>query len=218
MLLLAAAQARAPDRSRIVGRAEGFGARLWFVGPYSVRDALRLPGLVSLARLPLALAFPWTMGRPVLAVSLLMVAGATDILDGWIARRLHAETPTGAVLDAVMDKVFVLVVVAVLLLGGSLTWIETLLLGMRDLGELALVTLLSRRHRLGVRTPRRSNALGKVATVLQFATLIVVLFRAPYRGLWALATGVCGAVAAGSYWLREVRGAGASGPPGPGDL
>jgi CDP-diacylglycerol--glycerol-3-phosphate 3-phosphatidyltransferase len=36
-----------------------------------------------------------------------VVAGLTDFVDGWLARRLHAETIWGAILDPIADKVLV---------------------------------------------------------------------------------------------------------------
>ena len=39
--------------------------------------------------------------------SLYVLCGLSDILDGWLARRLHAETEAGAILDSVADIVFV---------------------------------------------------------------------------------------------------------------
>jgi cardiolipin synthase len=75
-----------------------------------------LPNLLSLLRIALlpawlALAF-FERGRalqdlpvhrlPVLA--LMLVIGATDVLDGFIARRFHLTSNFGATLDAVADK------------------------------------------------------------------------------------------------------------------
>jgi len=171
---------------------------------YSLRDATRLPSLISLARLPLALAFPWVASKPVLAIGLLAAAALSDILDGQVARRCHQVTATGAALDALMDKVFVLAVVLSLLLGGSLTVLEALLLGTRDIAELPLAIRVARGHRIH-RVARSSNPFGKLATVLQFMTLVAILLGTPHRGFWVLATGACGVLAAASYWVREER-------------
>jgi CDP-diacylglycerol--glycerol-3-phosphate 3-phosphatidyltransferase len=47
-----------------------------------------------------------------------VVAGLTDFVDGWLARRLHAETIWGAILDPIADKVLVCgVVLGLLALG-----------------------------------------------------------------------------------------------------
>jgi CDP-diacylglycerol--glycerol-3-phosphate 3-phosphatidyltransferase len=47
-----------------------------------------------------------------------VVAGLTDFVDGWVARRLHAETIWGAILDPIADKVLVCGVVLGLLAMG----------------------------------------------------------------------------------------------------
>ena len=39
--------------------------------------------------------------------SLYVLCGLSDILDGWLARRLHAESKTGAIWDSVSDIIFV---------------------------------------------------------------------------------------------------------------
>src|SRR5579862_6468238 len=80
-----------------------------------VRDALLAPGLLSLARFPLALAFPLVWPRPALVAGVVALAAVTDVLDGYVARKLHQQTVTGALLDPLMDKTFVLGVAATLI-------------------------------------------------------------------------------------------------------
>lgn len=174
---------------------------------YSLHDALRPPGLVSLLRFPLALVFPLTLGHPVWAVTLLVLASATDIADGWIARHFHLETPTGAVLDGLMDKAFVITVVITLVASGSLGVGEAMMLATRDLGEVPLLIYLAVAHQIEPRTKRASNAAGKLATVLQMATIGAIVLELPHRTAWVLATAGIGAVAAAWYWVRELRDA-----------
>jgi len=163
-----------------------------------------VPNLVSLTRLPLAALFPFTLEHPVWAIALLVAAGATDVFDGWYARRFHQETPTGAWLDAVMDKAFVLTVVVTLIAASLVSPDEALLLATRDLGELPLLLywLAVRRAR---RRERSANQLGKLATLAQFAAVAALIAGAPHRGAWIAGTAACGAVAAISYFLREWR-------------
>jgi phosphatidylglycerophosphate synthase len=172
---------------------------------YSLHDALRPPGLVSLLRLPLALAFPFVVHDPAWAIALLLVSSATDIVDGWLARHFHQETATGAVLDGLMDKAFVLTVVITLVATRALTVLEALLLATRDLGEVPLLIHSSIARRLAPRPHRVSNVAGKLATVLQVATIAAVIVEAPHRLAWVLVTAACGAVAATWYWVRELR-------------
>ena len=48
------------------------------------------------------------------ALAVFAVASATDLLDGWIARRFNLETRLGAAMDSVADKALVMVALAVL--------------------------------------------------------------------------------------------------------
>lgn len=173
-------------------------------GAYRAGDVLRVPGLLSLCRLPLAVLFPFALGRPAWALGVLAGAAATDVLDGWTARRLHQETATGAVLDGVMDKLFVGVVLVTLVIAGSLTWLDVALLGSRELLEALLVgvVLLFRPRRLGEH--RAASVLGKLATVLQFATVTLVVVRGPYVPVALGVTAGCGALAAIAYARREL--------------
>jgi phosphatidylglycerophosphate synthase len=82
------------------------------------RDVWSLPSALSLARLPLAAVFPLAANE-IVAVTLLVAAAATDVLDGWCARRLGRVTFTGTLLDPLMDKLFVVGVVTSLTLGAA---------------------------------------------------------------------------------------------------
>ena len=171
--------------------------------PYRARDLVRVPGLLSLCRLPLAIVFPYCVGRPGLALVVLAAAAASDVLDGWYARRFHEETRTGALLDGVMDKVFVLTVLGTLVATRSITIVQVMLLGTRELGELVLIAtaLVLRPRPLG--SHRSASFLGKLATVLQFATVVLVIVHAPYLGVAVAVTAACGALAAAAYWRSE---------------
>jgi hypothetical protein len=50
---------------------------------------------------------------------------------------------------------------------------------------------------------RDASSLGKVATMLQLATVILVILRVGPRAAGVWATGVCGVMAALGYWRRE---------------
>jgi phosphatidylglycerophosphate synthase len=56
------------------------------------------------------------------------------MLDGYFARRLNQATPTGAVVDGVLDKLFAAVVVGALLAQGQRSAFAALLLATRELG------------------------------------------------------------------------------------
>jgi CDP-diacylglycerol--glycerol-3-phosphate 3-phosphatidyltransferase len=71
-----------------------------------------LPNILTAARLPAIFlitvwtywAGPWASA----ALALFILAALTDIFDGWIARKLNAVTDFGRLMDALVDKVFIL--------------------------------------------------------------------------------------------------------------
>jgi Phosphatidylglycerophosphate synthase len=72
-----------------------------------VSDETHLPNVISELRIAgsIGLLFCDVKGWPFW--SLYVLCGLSDILDGWLARRLHAESKTGAILDSVSDIIFV---------------------------------------------------------------------------------------------------------------
>jgi cardiolipin synthase len=177
---------------------------------YRAGDLVRVPGLLSLCRLPLAVAFPFTTGRVWWAIAVLAAAGVSDVLDGWYARRFKQQTLMGAVLDAVMDKVFVLTVLVTLVLTHGLSVVQVLVMSAREIGQLPLLVRSWFRPRDVPRGARAANLLGKLATVAQFVAVVAVLLGAPRLELFVYATGALGAAAAIVYWRREVAPAGAA--------
>lgn len=72
------------------------------------RGVWTIPNLISLARLlcvPVFLWLLWAEDRPVAAAALLAVLGATDWVDGYIARHFDQGSEVGKVLDPVADRV-----------------------------------------------------------------------------------------------------------------
>jgi len=177
------------------------------MGRYRARDLFLPPSLMSLARLPLAFAFVLCLGHPWVALGVLAAAGATDIADGWWARRHGQVTATGAVVDPITDKLFVATVVGALVFSERLSMGSLVLLATREIGEAPLVAwwaLSRKRRRARVEQPM-ANVPGKLATVLQFATIAHALFRGRHVDVLLVATALAGALAAVSYWIRDLR-------------
>lgn len=176
-------------------------------GRYRARDLWLAPNLVSLLRVPLALVFPWVSREPRWALTVLITAAVTDLVDGFLARRLERCTALGAVLDGAMDKLFAAVVAGVLLWQGQLSLSEAGLLFVRELMELPLVLwwALDPVRRSGKLNRPEANWLGKVATVIQFCSLAAIFGSSSLRTVLIAITGSCGALAAAVYWSRELQ-------------
>lgn len=174
---------------------------------YRAADLGRAPNLLSLARIPLALLFPFASRSVPASLLVLGLAGLTDVLDGWLARRLRAETAIGAVIDPVADKIFALTVMVTLLVEQRLPGWGIPALMLREILEAPLLAwVLIRRHRL--REPvgeTRANVPGKVATVAQFAAVIAAIalpaWLTPALVVTAAAAGAAGVL----YWVRELK-------------
>jgi cardiolipin synthase (CMP-forming) len=177
------------------------------MGHYSARHILLVPNLVSLTRLPLAALFVAFVDTPWFALAVLLSAGATDMIDGWYARRFSQVTATGAVIDGITDKAFMATVVVSLILTDRLGVFGALLLATRELGELPLVlwwTLHQSKRRARAEKPR-ANAVGKLCTSIQFVAVSAALFEVTWLAPVLALSGLLGGVAAAYYWRRETR-------------
>jgi CDP-diacylglycerol--glycerol-3-phosphate 3-phosphatidyltransferase len=137
-----------------------------------------LPNLISLSRLVLAAAFVHYAQHPVIAVTILCVAGISDWLDGFAAKKLGQQTPLGVVLDPLCDRVFVVTALVTLVVVHDVPLWQLALLLARDIVNSLGVAILGivRRDRFGKLHPRLS---GKVVTSLQFWCVVHILLGLP---------------------------------------
>jgi cardiolipin synthase len=106
------------------------------------------------------------------ALALCFVAGVTDALDGWLARRLGVESAFGMALDPIADKVMqVSVFVAMGLERLVPIWLVLLVFG-RDLLILVMAAVLLITGRRGDFPP---SLWGKISTIIQIGTAVIIL-------------------------------------------
>jgi cardiolipin synthase len=134
---------------------------------------LNAPNVVSLSRLVLAVLF-FAIGNTHVRVALLITAAFTDALDGWLARRRNVFSRSGALIDAIADRVFVFAAVCTLYADGSLTLGQTLILVSRDIMT-AIGFIVARIIPWLRRAVFKARLPGKAVTVLQFVTLAIAL-------------------------------------------
>ena len=165
-----------------------------------------LPNLLSISRLALAAAFLFT-DRLDARIVLVMVAGATDYLDGWVARQFGPVTRLGAMLDAVGDRFFVFFVICVFLFEGRMTTAEYFLMISRDImtavGFVVARGFMPSLH--GVVFKARYP--GKVVTVLQLMTFLVLLVRpgAATPMIWVIGIVSVWAIVDYTWMLHKAR-------------
>lgn len=149
---------------------------------------------LTLVRLPLAVAFV-LLAEPAWRIGILLVAGTTDTIDGWMARR-WGGSKLGAFLDPVADKIFVATAFGVVLTSGVLAWWEIALVLLRDiLATLAFLWTVIWRKPVSI--PARAG--GKAVTLLQMATLLAFLTDSPYLEPVAWAAAAVGLYAIYDY-------------------
>ena len=72
-----------------------------------MRDMRQLPNAISVLRIAGSIGLLFCDVAGWLFWALYALCGISDMVDGWLARKLHAESITGAVLDSVADIAFV---------------------------------------------------------------------------------------------------------------
>jgi len=134
-----------------------------------------VPNMLSTLRLILAGVFPFAP-EPVW-LWLIICSGGSDILDGWVARRWHAQSQLGGTLDAVADKLFILAALLTMAWADkfSLWWVPLLLA--RDLLVASTAVYAVAVRSWGALNTMEVRWSGKIATAGQFLLLFTaVLF------------------------------------------
>jgi CDP-diacylglycerol--glycerol-3-phosphate 3-phosphatidyltransferase len=95
--------------------------------------------------------------------------GATDGVDGWLARK-QGTTRSGAFLDPLADKAVVLSLLFVLAGKGEFSWLPVALVAIREIGMSVYRALAGRR---GISIPARNSA--KIKTLVQGIAILLAL-------------------------------------------
>lgn len=130
---------------------------------------ITLSNSLSFVRAPLAFLF--LCESPMLRILAILLAMATDSVDGYLARRNRSASRFGAILDPAMDKFFVYFALSIFVLEGKIAAWETVAMLSRDffLALYGLLMLVLRRWKSIVFQGIRW---GKITTALQFLVLI----------------------------------------------
>jgi cardiolipin synthase len=133
-----------------------------------VDRVLTIPNALSAARLAGVPVFLWLVLGPrtatadYWAVVLLIVAGATDWLDGKIARALNQGSRLGQVLDPAADRLYIAATIVALAVRAIIPWWLVGVLALRELVVGGALAVLKRR--VGFSTLQVS-LVGKAATL-----------------------------------------------------
>ena len=190
-------------------------------GLKAVADSVRhLPNALTIARIVLVVPAGWLLWVEAIpeALIIIAIAGASDFVDGELARRFDWRTTFGAIADPAADKLLVLVVIVVLALQGHVpAWLPAVVVG-RDL--VIVIGALAYRLVLG-KYEVEPTPLSKANTALLIFVLLVVIIglmgedypvaamvAAPIDPLGFVLVGISSVVSGGQYvllWGRRAR-------------
>jgi cardiolipin synthase (CMP-forming) len=189
------------------------GTRIWTV-----------PNAISVARLIGVPVFLWLVLGPRTrtadwwAVGLLIAAGASDWLDGKLARALNQQSRLGQLLDPAADRLYIVATLIALAIRAIIPWWLVGLLAAREV-LMAVVLAVLRRRGWG---PLQVSLVGKAATaclLYAFPLLFLAAHPSSYAELarvfgwafaiWGSALYWCAAL----LYLVQARRLLASGPP-----
>ena len=155
---------------------------------------LNLPNLLSLLRVLLipvlvVLYFLPSPYAPLWATIVFVLAGITDGLDGYLARRMNLTSPFGAFIDPVADKLIV-VVALLLILFKSPVWFILLPVIVIVFREITISALREWMAEIGARHVVQVSSVGKWKTTFQMVAIGCLIFYKPLFGLPVFEIGV----------------------------
>ncbi|MBO8171982.1 MAG: CDP-alcohol phosphatidyltransferase family protein [Bacillaceae bacterium] len=119
-----------------------------------------------------------------LAFLVLLSAGLTDVIDGYLARKNNQVTQLGIMLDPLADKLMMLTVVLSFLISGRIDLWAALIFFFRDAAMIVSSFIF---HLQGKKTVP-ANFFGKLTTVLFYIAFLFVMFDLAYSSeiMWGV--------------------------------
>ncbi len=124
---------------------------------------------------------PWQYSN-IACTIVFIIAGITDWLDGYLARKLKMETPFGAFLDPVADKLMVAFVLVLIVQQENslyMTLPAAIIIGR----EITIASLREWMAEIGQRATVKVSQLGKWKTSVQMISIGLLLFNQDFKGL-----------------------------------
>jgi CDP-diacylglycerol--glycerol-3-phosphate 3-phosphatidyltransferase len=155
--------------------------------------ALTLPTILTLLRiasvpvLMLVMYLPFSWHNEA-AVTVFIIAGVTDWLDGWLARSTGQMSRFGAFLDPVADKLMVSVAL-ILVIARDPAWPLVLASAVIIGREITVSALREWMSEIGRRGLVAVGWLGKLKTTLQMVAIGFLLYGEPLHGLPVMVIG-----------------------------
>jgi cardiolipin synthase len=182
---------------------------------------LSIPNLITLARILLVPVMVWaiTAGEMRVAFLLFLVAGLSDLIDGYLAKRFNMATELGAYLDPLADKALIVSIYVTLGIAGAIPRWLVILVVSRDIMIVSAIMLSWLVNKPVTLKPLMVSKLNTVAQIL-LALVVLASLAFAFDAWWAI-QGLTGLVAILTLlsvalylreWVRHMNGTRA-GPP-----
>lgn len=139
---------------------------------------MNVPNMLTMLRFVLIPVYiiVFANGYTISAFLIVLLAGLTDVLDGYIARTRGLVTPLGEMLDPLADKSMMIVVILSLLISGLIPWYAAAAFFIRDIGMIMGSAIF---HFRGKKTVP-ANTMGKITTILYYIAILLIVFEIEY--------------------------------------
>ncbi|MFO1465161.1 MAG: CDP-diacylglycerol--glycerol-3-phosphate 3-phosphatidyltransferase [Steroidobacteraceae bacterium] len=149
--------------------------------PFNLPNALTWLRIIMVPAIIVLFYLPYGWADPA-ACAGFALAGITDSLDGYYARKWHQTSRLGAFLDPVADKLIVAAAL-VLIVSKDPRWFVVLMATVIIGREIAVSALREWMAEIGARGKIAVSGWGKIKTIVQIVGLSMMLFRQDLLGL-----------------------------------
>ncbi len=147
---------------------------------------VNLPTVITFGRILLIPFFIFVVyTKPLLGAFIFVFASATDVLDGYIARKSRQVTKFGVLLDPIADKLLIISALVVLVDTGLIdAWIAIVIIAREFIVTGLRIVALSK----NIIIPAERG--GKIKMLAQFASMFILLTSRSYLSMDLYSTGI----------------------------
>lgn len=145
------------------------------------KENCNIPNLLSILRIIIIGPFVYYFLKDnyVMAAVMIAISGLSDMFDGYIARKFNQITKLGAMLDPVADKITLGSVVICMCIKIPVIMPIIIILLVKEILMLLAGLVLLKKHK----TPPPSQWYGKVATIVFYISVAVIVFL---KAIWGI--------------------------------
>jgi CDP-diacylglycerol--glycerol-3-phosphate 3-phosphatidyltransferase len=148
---------------------------------FNIPTNLTLLRIALIPLLTVVFYLPWEYSN-IASMLIFLAAGITDWLDGYLARKMKLETPFGAFLDPVADKLMVAIVLVLIVQQQASPYLAipaAIIIGR----EITIASLREWMAEIGQRAQVKVSQLGKWKTSAQMLAIGLLLYREDLLGI-----------------------------------